>query len=175
MPFSRLRKTCRSDSNRCNAATATSISCGRPMPITKALKTDARQSARARSRKSSTTLAGRHANDDVLRPMIREELMKHDMEYLVREGQRLGLTIGPVIPSRRPPIIRICGARRLHRDRSSNRRALRVSASRWSQMTGDAADPIARPDAGRAQRGNSRPPRLSRSRSSRGCAPPRII
>jgi crotonobetainyl-CoA:carnitine CoA-transferase CaiB-like acyl-CoA transferase len=42
------------------------------------------------------TLAGRQANDDVLRPMIREELRKYDTEYLVREGQRLGLTIGPV-------------------------------------------------------------------------------
>jgi crotonobetainyl-CoA:carnitine CoA-transferase CaiB-like acyl-CoA transferase len=42
------------------------------------------------------TLAGRQANDDVLRPMIREELMKYDTEYLVSEGQRLGLTIGPV-------------------------------------------------------------------------------
>jgi crotonobetainyl-CoA:carnitine CoA-transferase CaiB-like acyl-CoA transferase len=41
-------------------------------------------------------LAGRHENDDVLRPMIRAELAKHDMEYLVREGQKLGLTIGPV-------------------------------------------------------------------------------
>src|SRR5712692_757888 len=41
-------------------------------------------------------LAGRHANDDVLRPMVRAELAQHDMEYLVREGQKLGLTIGPV-------------------------------------------------------------------------------
>jgi crotonobetainyl-CoA:carnitine CoA-transferase CaiB-like acyl-CoA transferase len=41
-------------------------------------------------------LAGRHEHDDALRPMIREELMKYDTEYLVREGQRLGLTIGPV-------------------------------------------------------------------------------
>ncbi|MGO9450420.1 MAG: CaiB/BaiF CoA transferase family protein [Candidatus Binataceae bacterium] len=42
------------------------------------------------------TLAGRQQNDDVLRAIIREELLKHDMEYLVREGQELGLTIGPV-------------------------------------------------------------------------------
>jgi len=41
-------------------------------------------------------LAGRHEHDDVLRPLIRAELAKHDMEYLVSEGQRLGLTIGPV-------------------------------------------------------------------------------
>jgi len=41
-------------------------------------------------------LAGRQANDDVLRPMIRQELLKYDTEYLVGEGQRLGLTIGPV-------------------------------------------------------------------------------
>jgi crotonobetainyl-CoA:carnitine CoA-transferase CaiB-like acyl-CoA transferase len=41
-------------------------------------------------------LAGRQVNDDVLRPMIREELLKYDTEYLVNEGQRLGLTIGPV-------------------------------------------------------------------------------
>ncbi len=42
------------------------------------------------------THAGRHANDDILRTLIREELMQHDMEHLVTEGQRLGLTIGPV-------------------------------------------------------------------------------
>lgn len=42
------------------------------------------------------TLAGRHEYDDVLRPMVKAELMKHHMEYLVREGQRRGLTIGPV-------------------------------------------------------------------------------
>ncbi len=42
------------------------------------------------------TLAGRHANDDVLRPMVKAELARHDMEYLVREGQKVGLTIGPV-------------------------------------------------------------------------------
>jgi CoA:oxalate CoA-transferase len=41
-------------------------------------------------------LAGRHQYDDALRPMIREHLLKFDTEYLVREGQRLGLTIGPV-------------------------------------------------------------------------------
>src|SRR6185312_15507686 len=41
-------------------------------------------------------LAGRHENDDVLRPMVKAELAKYDMEYLVREGQKIGLTIGPV-------------------------------------------------------------------------------
>ncbi len=41
-------------------------------------------------------LLGRQQNDDVLRPMIREHLGKYDTEYLVNEGQRLGLTIGPV-------------------------------------------------------------------------------
>jgi len=41
-------------------------------------------------------LLGRAQNDDVLRPMIREELLKYDTDYLVSEGQRLGLTIGPV-------------------------------------------------------------------------------
>jgi CoA:oxalate CoA-transferase len=41
-------------------------------------------------------LAGRHENDDVLRPMVKAELLKFDMEYLVREGQKRGLTIGPV-------------------------------------------------------------------------------
>lgn len=41
-------------------------------------------------------LVGRQANDDVLRPMIRAELLKYDTEHLVSEGQRLGLTIGPV-------------------------------------------------------------------------------
>lgn len=42
------------------------------------------------------TLAGRQAHDDALRIMVREELLKYDMEYLVTEGQKLGLTIGPV-------------------------------------------------------------------------------
>jgi crotonobetainyl-CoA:carnitine CoA-transferase CaiB-like acyl-CoA transferase len=42
------------------------------------------------------TLAGRHEYDDALRPAVKAELMKHDMEYLVREGQKRGLTIGPV-------------------------------------------------------------------------------
>jgi crotonobetainyl-CoA:carnitine CoA-transferase CaiB-like acyl-CoA transferase len=42
------------------------------------------------------SLGGRQANDDVLRPMIRRELLKYDAECLVSEGQRLGLTIGPV-------------------------------------------------------------------------------
>jgi len=42
------------------------------------------------------THAGRHANDDILRTLVRQELAKHDMEHLVTEGQRLGLTIGPV-------------------------------------------------------------------------------
>jgi CoA:oxalate CoA-transferase len=42
------------------------------------------------------TLAGRQQNDDVVRAVIREELKKHDMKYLVDEGQKLGLTIGPV-------------------------------------------------------------------------------
>jgi crotonobetainyl-CoA:carnitine CoA-transferase CaiB-like acyl-CoA transferase len=41
-------------------------------------------------------LLGRGQNDDVLRPMIREHLLKYDTEYLVNEGQRRGLTIGPV-------------------------------------------------------------------------------
>ena len=41
-------------------------------------------------------LLGRAQNDDVLRPMIRAHLLKYDLEYLVREGQKLGLTIGPV-------------------------------------------------------------------------------
>ncbi len=59
------------------------------------------------------SLAGRQANDDVLRPAIREELMKHETEYLVREGQRLGLTIGPVFTvaqSARHPHLRARGA-----------------------------------------------------------------
>jgi CoA:oxalate CoA-transferase len=42
------------------------------------------------------TLAGRQENDDALRMIVREELAKYDMEYLVTEGQKLGLTIGPV-------------------------------------------------------------------------------
>ncbi|MGH7985386.1 MAG: CaiB/BaiF CoA transferase family protein [Candidatus Binataceae bacterium] len=42
------------------------------------------------------SLAGRQENDDVLRAVIKRELLRHDMEFLVREGQKLGLTIGPV-------------------------------------------------------------------------------
>jgi len=42
------------------------------------------------------TLAGRQEHDDALRMLVREELLKYDMEYLVAEGQKLGLTIGPV-------------------------------------------------------------------------------
>ena len=42
------------------------------------------------------THAGRHENDDIMRTLIRQELAQRDMEYLVTEGQRLGLTIGPV-------------------------------------------------------------------------------
>jgi crotonobetainyl-CoA:carnitine CoA-transferase CaiB-like acyl-CoA transferase len=42
------------------------------------------------------THVGRQNNDDALRAIIREELQKYDMEYLVTEGQKLGLTIGPV-------------------------------------------------------------------------------
>jgi crotonobetainyl-CoA:carnitine CoA-transferase CaiB-like acyl-CoA transferase len=42
------------------------------------------------------TLAGRHQNDDILRALVREELAKFEMEHLVTEGQKLGLTIGPV-------------------------------------------------------------------------------
>ena len=42
------------------------------------------------------TLAGRQEHDDALRMLVREELLKHDMEYLVTQGQKLGLTIGPV-------------------------------------------------------------------------------
>jgi crotonobetainyl-CoA:carnitine CoA-transferase CaiB-like acyl-CoA transferase len=42
------------------------------------------------------TLAGRHQNDDILRALVKEELAKFDMEYLVTDGQKLGLTIGPV-------------------------------------------------------------------------------
>ncbi len=42
------------------------------------------------------THAGRGSNDDILRTIIREELLNFEMDYLVTEGQRMGLTIGPV-------------------------------------------------------------------------------
>ncbi len=42
------------------------------------------------------THQGRHENDDIMRTLIRNELAKYDMDHLVTEGQRLGLTIGPV-------------------------------------------------------------------------------
>jgi crotonobetainyl-CoA:carnitine CoA-transferase CaiB-like acyl-CoA transferase len=39
---------------------------------------------------------GRSEYDDAVRPLIKQELLKHDMEYLVREGQKMGLPVGPV-------------------------------------------------------------------------------
>jgi crotonobetainyl-CoA:carnitine CoA-transferase CaiB-like acyl-CoA transferase len=41
--------------------------------------------------------AARAEYDDVVRPLIQQELLKYDQEWLVREGQRLGLPIGPVL------------------------------------------------------------------------------
>jgi crotonobetainyl-CoA:carnitine CoA-transferase CaiB-like acyl-CoA transferase len=41
--------------------------------------------------------AARAEYDDVVRPLIQAELLKYDQEWLVREGQRLGLPIGPVL------------------------------------------------------------------------------
>jgi CoA:oxalate CoA-transferase len=42
------------------------------------------------------TMAGRQQNDDVVRSIVQQELLNFDMEYLVREGQKRGLPIGPV-------------------------------------------------------------------------------
>jgi crotonobetainyl-CoA:carnitine CoA-transferase CaiB-like acyl-CoA transferase len=41
--------------------------------------------------------AARAEYDDVVRPLIQRELLKHDMDWLVREGQKIGLPIGPVL------------------------------------------------------------------------------
>jgi crotonobetainyl-CoA:carnitine CoA-transferase CaiB-like acyl-CoA transferase len=41
--------------------------------------------------------AQRAEYDDVVRPLIQRELLKHGQEWLVREGQKLGLPIGPVL------------------------------------------------------------------------------
>jgi crotonobetainyl-CoA:carnitine CoA-transferase CaiB-like acyl-CoA transferase len=41
--------------------------------------------------------AARAEYDDVVRPLIQRELLKHDQEWLVCEGQKLGLPIGPVL------------------------------------------------------------------------------
>lgn len=41
--------------------------------------------------------AQRAEYDDVVRPLIQSELLKYDQEWLVREGQKLGLPIGPVL------------------------------------------------------------------------------
>jgi crotonobetainyl-CoA:carnitine CoA-transferase CaiB-like acyl-CoA transferase len=41
--------------------------------------------------------AARAEYDDVVRPLIQRELLKYDQEWLVREGQRIGLPIGPVL------------------------------------------------------------------------------
>jgi len=41
--------------------------------------------------------AARAEYDDVVRPLIQQELLKYDMDWLVREGQRIGLPIGPVL------------------------------------------------------------------------------
>jgi crotonobetainyl-CoA:carnitine CoA-transferase CaiB-like acyl-CoA transferase len=42
------------------------------------------------------TMQGRAENDDVLRPAVQAELLKYDMDDLVRRGQTLGLPIGAV-------------------------------------------------------------------------------
>ncbi|HEY2525114.1 MAG TPA: CoA transferase [Candidatus Binataceae bacterium] len=41
--------------------------------------------------------AARAEYDDVVRALIQQELLKYDMDWLVREGQRIGLPIGPVL------------------------------------------------------------------------------
>jgi crotonobetainyl-CoA:carnitine CoA-transferase CaiB-like acyl-CoA transferase len=41
--------------------------------------------------------AQRAEYDDVVRPLIQCELLKYEREWLVREGQKLGLPIGPVL------------------------------------------------------------------------------
>jgi len=41
--------------------------------------------------------AARAEYDDVVRPLIQQELLKYDMKWLVREGQKIGLPIGPVL------------------------------------------------------------------------------
>src|SRR5262249_17135985 len=41
--------------------------------------------------------AARAECDDVVRPLIQRELLKYDQEWLVREGQKIGLPIGPVL------------------------------------------------------------------------------
>ncbi len=41
-------------------------------------------------------IEGRLTNDDIVRTLVQEELAKHDMDWLVREGQARGLPIGPV-------------------------------------------------------------------------------
>ena len=40
--------------------------------------------------------AARIEHDDVVRPVMQREFAKHDTEWLVREGQKMGLPIGPV-------------------------------------------------------------------------------
>lgn len=42
------------------------------------------------------TMKGRAENDDVVRPVIQEELLKYDMDDLVSRGQAMGLPIGAV-------------------------------------------------------------------------------
>jgi crotonobetainyl-CoA:carnitine CoA-transferase CaiB-like acyl-CoA transferase len=41
--------------------------------------------------------AQRAEYDDAVRPLIQQELLKYDMDWLVREGQKIGLPIGPVL------------------------------------------------------------------------------
>ena len=158
-------------SNRCHARTATSTCCGRPIPTTRR----SRRCCTIRRELESEVfdkLLGRQQNDDVLRPMIREELLKYDTEYLVREGQRLGLTIGPVFTvAQAAQPSASARAQRVRRDRSSGRGPLRVSAS----LVHDDRDAA---DARRARRcwvsttRKSSDASASRARSSRGCAPP---
>ena len=95
-PFSRERAKVPVGSNRCPAGTATSIPYGPPTPISMALKKLLGNPPELDSTNSSTTSPAATNTTTSLRPMIREHLMKYDTDYLVREGQRLGLTIGPV-------------------------------------------------------------------------------
>ena len=117
--------------------------------------------------------AARAEYDDVVRPLIQQELLKHDMDWLVREGQKIGLPIGPVMTvaqAAEHPHLRARKA--LDEDRSSGRRPFPLSG------TVGAADRHAARRAPRAAARRTQPGDPVRAawilarRNSRNFAPP---
>ena len=120
--------TFRSGSNRCLAATATSIRCGLPIRIGRPQET-ARQSGRSSTTSSSILCAGRHENDDILRHPHPPGTRATRHGYLVTEGQRARAHDRAGAHGRAGRASSAFrGARRVRGDRSSARGPLQVSA-----------------------------------------------